>query len=363
MANIPAEQKRALFTQDVVALYEQIPTAFAFLQGFFPIVTKNTRYLTYDVQRSGEPVAIDIMRGQEANLNTFSIHDNKIVDPPYYAESVNATSLDGYDVAIAAQMMNQSANANWMENVLKRLKQLQDKIDRAKELQCAQVLKNGIVTLMSGDSIDFKRKAALVTSLASGSRWDTHADTADPYADIETYCMLMRALGKAQGGNFNILFGQKAYAALIRTDSFKERAKWLNTKLDDIRPQLRNTVQGSYHGRLDCGSFTVDAWTYTEGYETTAGDSSTFTQYLEPKNMVVLPDTPKFIMGHALVPQLPPDGLAGLPETAPVKDQEAYVISQYLDRKKKTWEFEIGSCPIALPIAIDQMATVQVTNA
>jgi len=97
MGVIPASQARALFTQGLVDIYrEQVKTT-SFLRSFFPTEEFGTKYLSVEVERGFEKVAVDVTRGTEGNRNVFSKSTEKIWEPPLYDEFFDMTQLDLYD--------------------------------------------------------------------------------------------------------------------------------------------------------------------------------------------------------------------------------------------------------------------------
>ena len=97
MGVIPASQARALFTQSLVDVYKEMPKVTSFLRSFFPTKETGSRYLSIEVQRGFEKIAVDVLRGTEGNRNNFGKSTEKIFDPAYYREFFDMTQLDLYD--------------------------------------------------------------------------------------------------------------------------------------------------------------------------------------------------------------------------------------------------------------------------
>lgn len=356
MSNINVTQLKQRFTEEMAAKYSERAVPKAYLQSFYTVVEKNTRYLNYEVKKYDESVAIDIVRGTESNMNKFSLEDNKIIDPPVFGEMFGATEMRSYETSWGSSNYSATAIASFMEEVIERMGVIQDKIDRAKELQCAQVLDTGIITLVNGDNLNFQRKAAsMVDNVADGGvYWDSAPTTATPVADVEKMFIFARTVGRAQGGNARLIMGRRAFNAFIKTDEFKTRAGWMNTKLDDVKGQERNSVGASYHGRADFGSWTADIWTYPEYYKNSSG---VMVPYIDDRKIHLLGENIKFVMGHAGLPTLPPDGLPGFAESAKKQTKGSYIINEYIDRLKKAWLFEMCSSFVAMPVQINGFAS------
>lgn len=353
---IPANQARANFTSTLVAVYSQIPEVRNFLNIFFPdAAPATTRYLSWAVERQGEPVAIDVIRGQEGTRNTFSITSEKIVDPPFYNEYTDITNTDHYYRAFASQNVDEGLMAEWTAVIAKRMESMRNKILRALELQRSQILTTGVVTMANGDNVDFKRKTASKVDLGSGNYWDQ--TTVSPFKTMEDGCNFLRTVGKAAGSNFIAVMGQSALNAFLTNAIVKDRADKFQMKLDLLAAPLREANGSAYHGRASAGSYTVDLFTYPEFYDL----AGTPTPYIPTTNMILLPETTGFSTQYGAVPFLPAKaggntGLMPLPSVQPGK----FVIGDYIDPRAKAWMADISCAGIALPTAIDRIYTVKV---
>ena len=345
MAVIPASQARALFTQALVAVYKEKPQVKRFLRSFFPEVYKSTRYVSIEVQRGYEKIAVDVLRGTEGNRNEFAISTQKVFDPPFFKEYFDMTELDLYDVLMGQTDISTVQYSEMLAQVTEKLSLLQDKIERAYELMCAQALVTGVITTNSGDNIDFKRKALSLVDY-SASPW-TAANS--PYEDLETGCNFIRQEGKAQGGVFNAILGSSALNALLTNSVFTTRQNLFSMALDAVRPPQRDAVGAALHGQLSVGSYKVNLWSYPEYYD---NSSVVMTPYIDAKKVVLLPENPRFTMAFAAVPKL---------ITAPgAQTTGAFTVKEFMDERKATHDIEISSAGVPIPVAIDQIWTAQV---
>lgn len=351
MADISALQARAFLTQAQIDNYRERPKVMSFLRSFFPTVLSSTRYVSIEVQRGSEKVAVDVARGSDGNRNTISKSTEKIFDPAYYREFLDATELRIYDRLFSANgIISGDDFAGFVSELNDGLMLLQDKIERAYELQCAQVLETGIVELHNGDNIDFKRKAASLVDLGAGNYWTT--GSVDPKEALKTAGQFLRKIGKAQGGNFNVILGADVLNALYNNDTYKEQADIRRMELSEARAPQRNAIGADLHGKISAGSYNFNLWGYDEYYNR-ASDNA-LTSYVDPKKIIVLPDSPQFKMAFAAVPRL----LSANGGVTNVKGD--YVFGDYPDEDKATHKFDIKSAGVAVPTAIDQIWTGQV---
>lgn len=288
--SISLAQFRGEFTDALAAVFiERAIPPTTFLRSLFPNKDFGTKFISIDVQRSaGELVALDIVRGADGNRNTFSLSDQKKFLPPYFYEYFDATELDLYDTMLGAYFTgNPSVTmfGDFVNMVADHLIALQNKIERRKELQCAQVLMTGIVTLVNGDNIDFKRKATSMVDLNAGSGggyWSVGAT--DPFAQLETGCEFLKTIGMRGDTEFDLIMGKKAKAALFTNATFQARQDQYSMKLDSIMPPTRSTSGAAAHGRVSAGDYNVNLWTYPSHYKDPV--TGVVTPYIDRKSVV-----------------------------------------------------------------------------
>lgn len=339
---INTQQFKGQFTQSLIEVYKEKVSVKSFLRSFFPEKTSSTKYVSIEVSRGTEKVAVDVLRKTEGNRNTFSLSNEKIFEPPYYREYFDLTDLDLYDRAIGST--DPALVAEALFEASEKMDMIKAKVDRAYEKQCADVLLTGIVTVNAGTNIDFKRKAGSLVD-GSGTPWST--GTTDIPSQIEAGCNFLRQTGKAQGGMFNMIVGSSALNALLNNDAYKARADVRNFNLDAVAVPQRNAVGASLHGMLSAGAYSVAIWSYPEFYDNGAGTS---TPYIDPKKIVILPEAPRFVLSHAAVPQLLTEGL----------QRGAYVYGEYMDERNSSHIMDVKSAGLAIPVAVDQIYTRQV---
>lgn len=343
---ISTTDARALFTKMLIDVYRERPQVSGFLRSFFVDKVESTKELSIEVQRGTEKVAVDVIRGSIGNRNTFSLSSEKIFVPPLYREYFDATNLSLYDRLFGSTQIDDGVFTSFLEQVAEKLGMLQDKIERAHEIQCAEVLLTGIVTLVNGTNIDYKRKAGSLVDLGGGNYWTT--GTVNPYNTLEAGGTFLRTEGKAQGEFYNVICGSLALNAFQNNDIVKERADIRNFSLDSIRTPQRVSTGGSTHGEVSSGSYKFRLWTYPEYYDL-VGVS---TPYIDPKSIVILPEAPRFVMGFGAVPQLATTGIG-------VKKGK-FIFGDYIDDREATHDFDVKSAGLAIPVAVDQIYTAKV---
>lgn len=348
---------RAVFTKTLIDVYQERPKVTNFLAQFFPTKTAPTKTISIEVERGFEKVAVDVVRGTEGNRNTFSRSTEKIFEPPLWREYFDATQLDLYDRVLGSQGNAQKPLFTaLMNSVSDRLGMLQDKIERAKELQRVQVLTTGIVTLVNGTNIDFKRKATSIVDLAAppanmGYPTGYWSANSDPFKTLTAVGNFMRSVGKSGDGTFNLICGSDALSALLVNTVFTARQNYFNMALDNIIVPVRNAVGAIYTGTLTAGAYKFQLWAYPQFYDDpTTGVS---TPYIPGNLVIAIPSSPRFVHAHAAVPQL-------IGEPGQLPTQGEYVVGEFLDPRKATHDFDIQSAAVPIPVAIDTIVTVKV---
>lgn len=358
MSDIPITQAAGQFNQTLLAVYKDMARPTRYLRSYFNEVESNSKFLSIEVERDSELIAVDVLRGSEGQRNEFGLSSEKVYEPPFFKEYFDATSLDFYDRLIGQKGGTVSAKTfvEWTKEVAKHLLKLQFKIDRAIENMCGQVLQTGIVTMDNGDNIDFKRKAASIVNVdTAGDYWSVSA-TATPIDDLEDVCKFLREVGLAPGQVFDATMGGPALNALLNSTQVKERADIRNYKMDSLTTPQRNSTGATLHGQITCGSYEVRLWTYPQ----VKGPDGSKTPYIDDNKVVVLPENPSFTLGYAACPYIVRDiKNVEFPKYIMNKPGKFH-ISNNVDSKGMSHLFDVASAPLPIPVAVDQIATLQV---
>jgi hypothetical protein len=353
MPSIPASQAQGLFYQMLIDVYREYLAPSSFFQSFFPTEEAWTRYVSIEVERNGEPIAVDVKRGTAGNLNTFSNSTTKEYDPPYFKEFFNITEIMLYDRVFGTDYVNDGIFTQFLDNARIRLIQLTDKIKRAYEKMCADVLLDGAVTLQGVDSIDYKRRAQLLVSYSAGINFAD--DSVNPYNVMEDLIIQMRKYGRFGGGTVNIILGRDVWRAFQSNAAFEQRADQKNVKLDSITTPQRSAIGSGFHGEITVGTYTGRIWTSTEYYTDGNGVEQ---EYMHPKKLIILPEAPRFKMAYAAVPQIPKIDKDMTTFGAPEKG--AFTVFQATSEMQDAMFFGVKSAGVPVPVAVDQIATAQV---
>lgn len=356
--SLPLQQSKALFHKIMLAKYREEIPAPNFLKSFFQVETTPAKSVSIEVMRGTERVAVDVLRGAGSNRNKFSRYSEKEYIPPFYSEEFEGTQLDRYDRVFGDEASGIPTTIGYLaRDVAMKYVELRNKIERAKEKQCSQILETGIVELTNHDNIDFKRKA--------GSKVD---NTDDPWtsssADVEGQLVeagdFMRQTGKNTANTFNLILSSDEWLRLKQTDYFQNNANFQQIQLIDINTPQVNAGGGVFHGRISAGPYLFDVWTYDEVYE----DNTGTIQYYWPRTQaaVVPQQGAKLVLAHAGVPAILTDRSRAEYPRFIAQQRAEYYLNNYIDEQRKSHTFEIYSAPLAVPVTVDMLYTMKTLN-
>jgi hypothetical protein len=148
------------------------------------------------------------------------------------------------------------------------------------------------------------------------------------------------------------------WTALKKTNYFTNAANFQQVKLIDINMPQKTAFGAGFMGEISAGAYTFKVWTYDEVYE--SGPSKTITRYWPANKVFMTPEQgTRFTLAHAGVPGIIRDvNNAEFPEFIQNQAGE-YFVNNYIDAKAKSHTFEIMSAPVAIPVTVDMIYTMQ----
>jgi len=348
MASIPQEQFRKIFTQALVDVYRERAVPTGFLRSFFPQEVNLTKYVSIEVQRSNEKVAVDVVpSASDGTLNQATKSTQKILYPPMYWEYIDATDHYLYDVAIGQQ--TPTAFQQLVRELAEEQVKIREKIERAYELQAAQTLLDGIVQLKSGDNIDFRRKSGSMVDISSSAPWSTPSN--DPRDVLQDAGKFLRQQGKVQGTVLNCICGDNAIKYFLESDFLKNYGDLTQVNLLNVAEPQRNAQGGTLHGEVSAGPYRVRMWSYPEYY---TDENGALQPYLNEDKIIVIPEQPRFRMAFGAVPQL-------LGPRGAVPQSGAFYTFDYMNERAAAHEVHTKSRGVSIPTAVDQIFTAKVS--
>ena len=328
-----------------------------FLSSFFgkkpdEIYVSDNENIVSDVERAGERISVDVVRGQDGRKNTQTIYSTTEYQPPLHDEATPIT---------AAQLSKRLPGENGFNQVDRTLRQrshiLRAQLEQTKmilraiEKQASGCLFNGVIELTNNDNIDFGRLGS--HNITPSNDWNDQTN-GDPIADLTLACINNKKDGKMMS---NIaIFGTDAYQSFITHD--KVKAYLDNRRIDPGLLSPRFDVGGStFQGVIWVGDYKLDLYTYPEFYQVLATDA--LTEFVPTAQVSVFNGlaylvkafaaTELIVQNEELFNQL---GVAGVPTLVPGE------IIPYAILDRKTLEAGVQSAPLLLPVAIDTISNI-----
>jgi len=356
---IRTQDALSVFTVLVQEKYSDFLPAPSFFTSMARETTTTAKQVGVEVRRMNELVAADVQRGSSGNLNDTSLSTTRQYVPPYFNEYFDLTSIDGYDRLfgesgfIDERQMGEIAALGAQEMAVQT-----EKIKRAIEIQHAQVLETGIVTMRNGDNVNYRRQATSLVNIGQGETtlfWD--GTNAAILKNIEDGCAFIRQEGKHAGGTYVMIMGSAAFNAMKNDD--KVLAVWDNRRLNnaDVRmPQLREATGATFHGTISAGDYMIELWTYPQYY---TNDQGANIRYWPENKVALVPPVSNITTKFAGLPlvnkpnQTFPQGFVSMVG-------EKFSMYDYVDPRYNTHNFHVRSAPLAVPVVVDQIYTMQV---
>lgn len=321
------------------------------------VKTTSAKTVGIEVQRGYEKVSLDIIRGASANRNESAKSSQKFFEPPYHAEEIDFTTLDGYD-----RMFGMGAEIDintldrFTEQAATETEMMINKIKRAKELQGSQVFDTGIITLNSNTNIDYKRTALSKPDIgAADAQKYWGGASADIVNDLDTGARYIRNVGKSGAYEFTVVLGYDLWDEFRKDANVKE---FLNFRHSDVIEMTRNRPPQN-GATPKCifgpGSFTYNIWVTEDSYD---NSSNVSTQYWDSKKACMYPNDVRITLDHAGVPTL--YKLNGFANNGGIQNgvffQEGeYIIDDYTPVTGDAHILRVRSAPLYKLISVDRI--------
>jgi len=346
-------------TKRMINAYYQNAEIMPFLTGFFqspPQNYHNSEEIELDIEREDEEIAIvvtDLSTGYRANV--ADMFTNKRMKPPIYKEK---SPINAFDLIKREAGQNPFQDPNFQANAIgrafKNFRLLEKKIRRAIELQAAQVLQTGTLTLRDSNgtalyTIDFQPKATHFPT--SGTTWGQTGD--DKLGDLQSLSNVLRADGKSSSDL--LLFGEKAFESFIDDGKVQARLDSRNFSVGQVAPEMRGNG-GTFQGFIWIGNYRFQMWTYDGRYKDPQTGNST--RFLDTGKVCMLSSqSSRLDLTFGSIPRIAPPESRALPFLPPRMSGSA----QGMDLTTNAWLTEdgeqlfvsAGTRPLTIPTAID----------
>lgn len=352
----------------MLAAYLQMASPTMFLSGFFQSPPRNFH--------NSEDVEIDIVRGQEDvavvltdlstgyRMNETDIFSNKRLKPPIFKEAVSISAFTLLDrVPGDTPFQDPSYRGNLIARMFSSVTQIEAKIRRSIEQQCAQVLQTGIITLSDSGGVDlytldYLPKAAHFPTTSNA--WDGGGATIAP--DISSLAEVIRGNGLADPNQ--LIMGINAFEAFIADADIQKRFDNRRINQGAIEPMAVNGEGGAFRGVVDIGNYKYDIWTYGGRFKD--AQTGVSTQYLTPSSCIVRVSDARMDLTFGNIPnigrELGVQALNLLPELpGRIRNVEGGLdlfLNAWLSPDGEQMFAGVGARPLAIPVAIDTFGNI-----
>lgn len=362
MPNLSTYSLPGPITRGAMELYEDYLSPDLFFSSLATDTFDNTLAVSVATRRFDEAISEPIIRGMEGRRNQVTKHTVNMYKPPFYDEKLDVLSLGVYDRLWNQEEVSATFLADLYAEAAEESAKLIDKIKRAKEKQWANVFETGVVPMIDGANIDYRRKAESIvdTNAVGGGYWD--AGSTNIAGDFTSAGDFMRQEGKALGNEFNVVMGQQAFNKFLNSTEIVNASdtRWVKRIEIDMAglKQTGAVPQGTY----SAGSYKFYIWTYPEIYDTRdAAGAVTRNLYWSTKKVLVIPVTGfNFKTRYAAVPHVVSRGNSDMFPRVVMPVRGDYHLYDLVDDKRSAHELGVRSAPLAVPVSVDQIYTMTV---
>jgi len=301
-------------TKTMITAYRKTAPKTLFLTGMFQAPSVNfykTEFVEIDIERGGEDIAIVITDPSTgARMNADDLYTNKQFKAPAYDEAI---TLNSWDLVKRSPGDNPFGNLDYRMSIIARIlkgaQKVQAKISRSVELNAAQVLQTGTITLSDSSgtalyTLSFSPKATHFPQVSTS--WS--AAGALPLNDLDALGEIIRDDGQEDPDQ--IIMGKTALRYFLA--NAQVQTHYDNRRIDKgtVSPMENRGEGGKYHGTVEIGNYLYDLWSYGGRYKDPNG--GTITQYMDTNKVVVRSSTGRLDATFGAVPNIGRElGLSG----------------------------------------------------
>lgn len=353
MAKITLISALGEFTQRVISALNERKAPTSFFKSFFGEIISGAKEVSWEIKRRGRPVAVDIAQHEHGTTTKSGKSTQKVYVPPYYDYNTNVDALDSFErVFNGSPMVDVPQYGKLIEQTAADMQDNIDRIERAEELQSAQALLLGVITLNNGDDIDFKRNALSLVAYNAAFGWDQAVNPGDILVQGAEF---MVTNGNADaGGIIDVICGSESINELRDNAAFQADADVRNFHFADMRTGAVTRNGATPQGSWSRGNYRFNFWGY-EGYYDIEGGSSNL-KFMEAKKIIMLPQNIDFKMFYGGTKSWRGTGINRFPTIIKAK-RNFYSVDDELNVSKL---LGVRTSPVALLRSIDNVFTAQV---
>lgn len=317
--------------------------AVSFLKSFFRTENVNTTNVAFNTRKNGKKVSVDTNIQTKGRHHKRQVGKLSVIQPPLYWEWTDLQLKDLYNGILGNNVSPQ--NIYDFSGVINTdLNEMADDIERAYELQCAQILTNGIIQLRNNDNVDYGRSANSIVNATA--KWSSNPSSI--FSDINAGVKWIRSNSNNNSVMYDLILGETAFSNFISSTELKDRNDVKHFQLDEIKPGGVVPSGGAYWGTITLESgVKVNVWSYDKTYE---ADNATDTSYITATDAFIIPQKNNLVWTNAAVKFL--DG------TPNVGSFRGFATNDFLDFNNQVHYYHLRGRGIAIPQEINEIYTI-----
>jgi hypothetical protein len=321
--------------------------------------------VTIDIVRNDPRIAVPLANGSESGARF--VEKTKYVNVEYtpvrYDTGVQVSSFNSSkrrpgvdpftDVGLLRDIVSET---------MASVKMVDDMTRRGVELQCAQVLTTGAISLTDSAGVvvyscNFTPKGTHFVT--TGTAWAADGSTGDPEGDISAIAEVIRRDGKSNVTQ--VICGRLAVQRLFANVRIRSNLNLYKANFGTIEP-VTKAHNATFHGRLQLGTEVVEIWSYKETYINPQTGAQT--PYLPDNKVIVRAPDGRLDLTFGSIPTLlPPD--SRLAQFMPARMSDPLTgldlsINAYASLNNKNLIVEVGTRALAIPTALDTFGCLTV---
>lgn len=245
---------------------------------------------------------------------------------------------------------------NWVVKVANKLRnyksEMTNMIVRSLELQAAQVLQTGTITLTDengNDAYTLNLGKSSNQMVSPVNKWDTSG--ADPEKDLDALAQVLA--DEAGITATTLIFGRKAWDAFMKHEKIAKLIHKDSYDMGTFTNEIRDRGE-IYKGRIFLGSFNFYLYCYNTCYE--EFDSKSLVRYLDEKNVLMLPneDDLDFRLIQTVYPMLKSKSeFSNLVPDEAIINKIKFYNKIWDDEDAEATYLKVAARPMCLPVSLD----------
>jgi hypothetical protein len=254
-----------------IETYRDQAPAPMFLQSLFQSPARNfhnRKRITMDFVRNDPRIAVPLPQNNTSPRKVeMTKYSNVEYEPPTYDTEVSISAYNAYDRRPGADPFQ--AGSDSLKNIISEAMGVVGYIDgmtrRAVELQCAQLLTTGQLSLLdSTNAVMYSATfGAKGTHFVTPTAWAADGSTGSPETDIEALAEVIRQDGKYPTDQ--LIMGRGAILRFLANTKIRDNMNKWNMNYGQVE-QPKSVGGATFHGRITLGTSVYEVYSYRDTY-------------------------------------------------------------------------------------------------